>query len=113
MAPSHQQQTLSVSGEERYPSGRSRYAAIKDRRSRLARSKSSHEVVPGSTQQPPLSPTESSMSDGGRGGMSGMPGPNSAYGQLSGEVGDTGTSSSLEPTSPTAEAGSGSSLSTW
>lgn len=102
-APSHQQQSLSVSGDERYPSGRSRYAALKDRRSRLARSKSSHEVVPD-----PSSPTE--PSEPGRGGRSTA--SHNAHGQPSGEVRDTGTSS-LEPTSPTAEAGSGSSLSTW
>nr|CAG4648513.1 EOG090X01W2 [Polyphemus pediculus] len=72
-----------ASGEERYPSGRSRYAALKDRRSRLARSKSSHEV-----------PADSENS-GGNGG----------------EVGDTGTSSTQDQADP--ESGSGSSLSTW
>ena len=108
-SPANQPPSLIVSGDERYPSGRSRYAALKDRRSRLARSKSSHDVGP-----TPLSPTTLSPFDGG--GLVGGDGGNStappSYGQLGEQVGDTGTLSH-EPTSPTTEAGSGSSLSTW
>ena len=74
-----------ASGEERYPSGRSRYVALKDRRSRLARSKSSHEVAHGDESN-----VDSSAAVG--------------------EVGDTGTSSQ-DRADP--ETGSGSSLSTW
>lgn len=115
-ASSASQPLLVVSGDERYPSGRSRYAALKDRRSRLARSKSSHDVGPPA----PLSPTgpSSSLSSqltGGDGGVAGGRASDPHYhqhGQLGGEVGDTGTSS-LEPTSPSAESASGSSLSTW
>jgi len=66
-----------VSGEERYPSGRSRYAALKDRRSRLARSKSSHEV-----------PVEAEVT-GNRG-----------------EVGDTGTSPAAQEKPTNEESGS-------
>ncbi|XP_057373034.1 serine-rich adhesin for platelets-like [Daphnia carinata] len=113
-ASSASQPLLVVAGDERYPSGRSRYAALKDRRSRLARSKSSHDVGPpaslGPTAPSPSS-KELTVGDGGVGGKAAGP---HYYGQLgSGEVGDTGTFPSQEPTSPTAEAGSGSSLSTW
>ncbi|XP_045026133.1 LOW QUALITY PROTEIN: RING finger protein nhl-1 [Daphnia magna] len=111
-ASSASQPLLVVSGDERYPSGRSRYAALKDRRSRLARSKSSHDVGPPASlglAAPSSSSNELTVGDGGVGAKATDP---HYYGQLGGEVGDTGTSS-LEPTSPTAEAGSGSSLSTW
>ena len=111
-ASSASQPLLVVSGDERYPSGRSRYAALKDRRSRLARSKSSHDVGPPA----PLSPTAPSSSSnqltGGDGVVGGKSSDPHYYGQLGGEVGDTGISS-LEPTSPSAESASGSSLSTW
>ena len=111
-ASSTSQPLLVVSGDERYPSGRSRYAALKDRRSRLARSKSSHDVGPAA----PLSPTAPSSSSneltGGDGVVGGKASDPHYYGQLGGEVGDTGISS-LEPTSPSAESASGSSLSTW
>ncbi|XP_065560345.1 RING finger protein nhl-1-like isoform X2 [Artemia franciscana] len=44
--PKSPSQTVpSIPSDEKYPSGRSRYAALKERRSRLARSKSSAEVV--------------------------------------------------------------------
>ena len=65
------------SGEERYPSGRSRYAALKDRRSRLARSKSSHDVAPATQEHK----------------------ANAGVGQApTGEVADTGTSPQHKPT---------------
>lgn len=76
-----------VSGEERYPSGRSRYAALKDRRSRLARSKSSHEV-----------PADAEVSGNRE------------------EVGDTGTSSPSQTSGnpdSTNDGSNESSLSTW
>lgn len=106
-----QSNSLAVPGDERYPSGRSRYAALKDRRSRLARSKSSHDVGPTPLSPTTPSPTEQSAGGGVVGGLATT--ATHSYGhQLGGQVGDTGTFSQ-EPTSPTTDAGSGSSLSTW
>lgn len=54
------------SADARYPSGRSRYAALKDRRTRLARSRSSHNFGGGDDDEvevdEPMSPTTSSPS---------------------------------------------------
>lgn len=84
-----------VSGDERYPSGRSRYAALKDRRSRLARSKSSHEVAQSEDGPNIQHPSVEAVDTG------------ASYSFSSGPTGG-----SAEPPSPGAES-SGSSLSTW
>jgi len=92
-----------ASGEERYPSGRSRYAALKDRRSRLARSKSSHDVAPAANG------VDNSNAETG----------NNAAEQRSGQVADTGTCSQTNNQEQAGESGSetgttgGSSLSNW
>lgn len=48
--------------ESKYPSGRSRYMALKDRRQRLARSRSSHTVPDDDDLDEPISPTSSNPS---------------------------------------------------
>lgn len=54
--------SLGDDNESKYPSGRSRYMALKDRRQRLARSRSTHAVPDEDDVDEPISPTSSNPS---------------------------------------------------